>query len=310
MIVFSAMPPALMAAWTACSRPKAWASSAAVRGAHISTPEPASRASFPRPCSAPSLAATRTRTLPVVLLARSAASTFSNPATSWPDLRARPSSSATSRLASSTTRSARSGAAFTDCLAALEKACRATAWSRASRVAVTHRPRPGRRSLRSGVTRPSGSITKRIIAGFSSAWRVTMQRRRVGETRTSPSVPASSSSAMAVVACNKAASSPLLLVFALLVLGEPVGARRHDDGVGILEAQLEGLEDAVFLLGQLVGGEVGEVVERLHARLAQRRQHGRRQARNLRHRVLDPQLLALGGQALALGFQPGLGAGL
>ena len=55
-----------MAAWTACSRPKAWASSAAVRGAHISTPErrPA-RASFPRPSSAPSLAATRTRTAAV-----------------------------------------------------------------------------------------------------------------------------------------------------------------------------------------------------------------------------------------------------
>ena len=92
--------------------------------AHISTPEPASRASFPRAILGPVAGGQQDRSDLARPILPGFASTFSNPAVSWPDLRRhRPSSVRPRACASrSATRSARSGSTFTDCLAALEKA--------------------------------------------------------------------------------------------------------------------------------------------------------------------------------------------
>ncbi len=110
------------------------------------------------------------------------------------------------RLASSVTRSARSGATFTDCLAALEKACRRNGLVQGI---------PGRRHPQAAAGQPflevRGDLPVR--ADHEADHRRLFQRlarddaapQRSGEASASPSVPASRSSAMAVIACNKAA---------------------------------------------------------------------------------------------------------
>ena len=114
----------------------------------------------------------------------------------------------------------------------------------------------------------------------------------------------------------------------VLVL-EPVGAGGHDDLVALLVAQAIFGENPAFVLGpvglplaallgpllldELVGGEIGEIVERLDAGLAERDQHCLVEVRKLGQRVLDAKaatflagsrLAALerfGGAALKLG---------
>ena len=74
-------------------------------------------------------------------------------------------------------------------------------------------------------------------------------------------------------------------------IGEPVRARRHDDGVRVigLEFQIGGHH-----LDELVAREIAEVVKRLHALLAEHHEALRRQAFDGRNLVRDTQLLALG----------------
>ena len=109
-----------------------------------------------------------------------------------------------------------------------------------------------------------------------------------------------------------------------------MGAGGHDDLVALLFAEAVLGEDPALVLGavarlalaallgpllldQLVGGEVGEVVERADVGLAQRHQHLLGEVRHLGERVLDAELAALlarrgfaplerfGGAALKLG---------
>jgi ribosomal protein L7Ae-like RNA K-turn-binding protein len=95
---------------------------------------------------------------------------------------------------------------------------------------------------------PAGSTTKRSSASFAITRPVTMQRRSGPR---GSSAPAWDSVGRGVG----------------VLLGEPVGARRHDDGVRLVLRQLH---LRLRHLDELVAGEVADVVERLDAFLAER----------------------------------------
>ena len=134
-----------------------------------------------------------------------------------------------------------------------------------SRRAVNHKPRPGKRPATSGTIAPSGDTTNRTSSAFGRISPVTKQRRVAplvvviepprGRPRIVTPVP------------------PLPRASAARFVREPMRARLHDDGVGLFEVQLV---DRLGDFHQLVAGEIGEIVERLHALLAQRDQQRRR----------------------------------
>src|SRR3546814_4156257 len=85
---------------------------------------------------------------------------------------------------------------------------------------------------------------------------------------------------------------PIILVF------EPVCAGRHDDFIALLFTETIFAQNAAFVLdtflaaaaafrtllcNELIGGEIGKVIKRLDARLAQRHQHGFGQMRHICH---------------------------
>ncbi len=89
-----------------------------------------------------------------------------------------------------------------------------------------------------------------------------------------------------------------------------MGARRHDDAVGVVGGEVEFLQDAVLGIDQLVGGEISEVVQGFHALLAQRHQHRRGQLLDGGHLVGDAQFLALArSSASDSAFDPAPGHG-
>src|SRR6202034_2841729 len=98
---------------------------------------------------------------------------------------------------------------------------------------------------KSGTSVLSGPTTKRISCSLGNRSRVTMQRR---------SGPVSASSS---IVCS-AASVVLRLLRGFR--GKPVGTGRHDDVVG--GGLVHGLR--ADNLDQLVGRQVGEVVQGLH----------------------------------------------
>src|SRR3546814_4841568 len=94
---------------------------------------------------------------------------------------------------------------------------------------------------------------------------------------------------------------------------EPVGACRHDDLVALLFAEAIFAQHAALVLGalaarrtaavvgallgdQLVGREVGEVVERLDPRLAEHDEHRFGQVRNIGQIVLHAKFAAFGAR--------------
>src|SRR5579875_2607112 len=50
---------------------------------------------------------------------------------------------------------------------------------------------------------------------------------------------------------------------------KPMLTRRHDDGIGALGAQAVVAQDAVIRIGKLVARQIGEIIERLDARLSE-----------------------------------------
>ena len=80
-----------------------------------------------------------------------------------------------------------------------------------------------------------------------------------------------------------------------------MGARRHDDLVGRVGRQRAFRHD----LDQLVTGQIAEIVECLHAGLAESNQHRRRQAFRTREFITDFQFLAAAGEFLILARQIG-----
>src|SRR5579872_4971763 len=73
-------------------------------------------------------------------------------------------------------------------------------------------------------------------------------------------------------------------------IGEPVGARLHDHGVGVVGIELDA--GALRDLDQLVAGKIGQIVERLDAFFADRHQQRRAHAFDLGHLVGDAEFAA------------------
>src|SRR6266851_4920483 len=215
-------------------------------------------------------------------------STLTKPATARPARRARPRSASARSSRSRSTRSGRSAAGRTAApvapLADLANRFLATACSIALRSARTHMPRPGSRRARSGTTSPCGPTTKRIIRSGVPSSPVAMQ------VRNGP-VTAGAVGSGWVMAAARAKGvvlrSGLGRIGGRGVLGrEPVLAGLHDDGVGGVVIHRALAHD----LAQLVGSEIGEVVARLHALLAQRHDHRQGEALGRAHVLVDAQL--------------------
>src|SRR3546814_7637222 len=95
---------------------------------------------------------------------------------------------------------------------------------------------------------------------------------------------------------------PIILVF------EPVCAGRHDDFIALLFTETIFAQNAAFVLdtflaaaaafrtllcNELIGGEIGKVIKRLDARLAQRHQHGFGQMRHICHCIFHTKAAPL-----------------
>src|SRR5690349_3790387 len=154
----------------------------------------------------------------------------------------------------------------------------ALAASSSARATPTHAPRPGARARTSGATSPSGDSASRIS---SSRGAVRRERMQVRSGTCASRVSLLLARNRVLLGCRRSGR--------LFVL-EPVGAGGHDDLVALLFAEPVVGEDSALvlrpvarlalaallgtlLLHQLVGREIGEVVERADVRLAQGHQH-------------------------------------
>src|SRR5439155_10395834 len=233
---------------------------------------PPRAASLRRPASAPSSAASKSAALP----RRTASLTRSNPATARPARRASPSASQHRFASKPSMRSASPAGATTGRRAARAKSRFATARSTISRRAVNHKPRPGRRAATSGTIAPSGPTTKRSKLPRSRTSPVTMQRRSAGESSAGVAAIAGMSFGAPAVGLLllRRGGSRVLFCRGGVGLLEPVGAGGHDHRVGIVEFEPgAALVGAGEHLDQFVAGEIGEIVERLDAVLAERHQY-------------------------------------
>src|SRR6185312_5234391 len=196
------------------------------------------------------------------------------------------------------------------------KTLRLTAWSTASRVALTHRPRPGSLRRTSATTSPFGPTTKRMSSSTG------LTSRDSAQVRSDPGAeaPRSSSVSRSLSCATASIKKPFSLrlyrsVFALgrffgrrvqLGLGDPAGLHTglHDQRLGLLAGDVETVEEAWLALGfavlalgpagQVVGGAAGEILDRLHAALTELDQDRGGDAGNVLHVVLDAEFLALG----------------
>src|SRR5579864_4399362 len=199
----------------------------------------------------------------------------------------------------------------------------ALAASSSSREMPIQAPRPGARARTSGATMPSGPS-----ASLISSSRLPFRRVRTHVL----SGTCGSDFATARSTFRGIRIGGLLGIVGnlgrLFVL-EPVSAGGHDDLVTLLFGEAVVREDPAFVLwpvarlaparldalflNELVGREVGKVVQGADVRLTERHQHLLGEVRDLRERILDAQLAALftsccfaalerfGGSALELG---------
>src|SRR5215510_9028181 len=209
----------------------------------------------------------------------------------------------------------RSGATRTSRLKLRANALRAIAWPSAERVAVIQTPRPGSRRFRSGTAVPSGVTTNRIMSSTGRTVPVDAHSRSVPRAvLRGPASSASSIGCASIIGPN--ISSPLRRCgFRRRLFGrrrcevlflDPAGldAGLHDQRLGFVARQLEAVEDAGVLGGltvfafapadKIVGGATREVLDRLDVVLAELDEHRGSDTRNLAHRILYAQFLALG----------------
>ena len=228
-----------------------------------------SEPSLRRPFSPPSRAKSSSAALPC----RTVSPTRSNPATAEPARRASPNSSTHRRANSASTRATRSAGAVTGRRAAREKSRFAAARSTISRRGVNHKPRPGSRASTSGTIEPSGATTKRSSAARSAVSPVAMQRR-CGALDATDADRGSAVSVSWAIAVTATPCSPSRVRRAALILREPMGARGHDQRVGLVQFDLgTALVGAGEHFDQLVASQSGKIIERLHIVLDQGHQH-------------------------------------
>src|SRR5918993_436413 len=189
----------------------------------------------------------------------------------------------------------------------------AFASSSSARDTPIQAPRPGARARTSGATSPSGPRASRISSSRGAVRRVRTHVR----SGTCASGSRRSGDSLGFVR-NRVLLPGVIRRGARVLVLEPVGASGHDDLVPLLFGQgIFGQDPALvlgapgcclratarlltLLLDELVGGEVGEIVERLDARLAQCNQHRLGQMRKLGQRILDTEATALlAGSGLA-----------
>src|SRR6187551_1030400 len=244
----------------------------------------------------------------------------SEPKISLPVRNSRPSRSRNARTSALSARSGRSSG-IASCRPLKARASAplslpfASASASAARSTPTHAPRPGALDSASGSTSPSGETASRSRVPRPACSPVSTQRR----SGPSPD-PSAPPMAWSVSGSLRGFRTGGLLSYGrgsrgLLVL-EPVRAGGHDDLVAVLFAEPELAEHPALVLGalvaaqrrtgfdvaaarglallgdQLVGREIGEIVERLDPGLAEHHQHLFGQVRNLDQRVLDAELAA------------------
>src|SRR5690242_20837172 len=228
------------------------------------------------------------------LPARAAASTRSAPLTSLPERASIPSRSSAVWRSAASVRAPRSAGTATSLVLKARRSATlslplALASSSSARVTPIHAPRPGARARTSGATSPSGESASRISSSRGAVRRERMQVRSG--------------------ICASRVSFRGFRIGGLLGLRlvlEPVGAGGHDDLVALLFAEAVFGENPALVLGpvarlaatrldpllldQLVGREIGEVVERTDVRLAQGHEHLLGEVRDLGERILDAEL--------------------
>src|SRR5918993_537804 len=182
----------------------------------------------------------------------------------------------------------------------------AFASSSSARDTPVHAPRPGARARTSGATSPSGPSASRISSSRDAVRRVRTHVR----SGTCGSGSRRSGDSLGFVR-NRVLLPRVIRRGARVLVLEPVRSCGHDDLVPLLFRQsIFGQNPALvlgapgrrlgaaarlltLLLDELVGREVGKVVERLDARLAKRHQHRLVQMRKLGQRILDAKAAAL-----------------
>src|SRR5207248_10314493 len=181
------------------------------------------------------------------------------------------------------------------CPAALAKTRWVSARSIIPRHGANHKPLPGTRPATSGTSAPSGPTTN--LSNWPRSWLspVTMQRR-CGDCDGSEASPmAGMSVAVPTVGLlppgrNGFHGSRRGRGRGGLVALEPVGAGLHDQRIGLLELELgAALIGGPEHLQELVARQIGEVVERLDAALAEGHEHARSQAFERDKLVGDPK---------------------
>src|SRR5690606_32586571 len=253
----------------------------------------------------------------------------SDPKISFPARISSPSRSSSARTSACSARSGRSaGIVRAPVLNARASAALslplATASASAALSTPIHAPRPGARASASGSTSPSGETARRSSSS-RPPWAPVSTQRRSGPS------PAPRLSAMARSASGSLRGFRIggLLSYGLggrsLLVLEPVRAGSHDDLVALLFAEPELAEHPALVLrarlvaaqrrtglgiaaarrlalsgDQLVGREVGEVIERLDPGLAENDQHLLGQVRDLGQRIVDAERATLGAERLFL----------
>src|SRR4051812_16718864 len=174
--------------------------------------------------------------------------------------------------------------------------------SSSTRPTPIHAPRPGARARTSGATVPSGPSARRINSSL-------VPLRRVRTHVRSGTCDSRSSVTPSAVSLSFVRNRVLLAGGLGILVLEPVGAGSHDDLIALLfgeavvaqqptlvlgpVARLAAARLDALLLHELVGGEVGKVVQRPDPGLAKRDQHLLRKMRDFGERVLDAELAAL-----------------
>src|SRR3990167_8894477 len=238
-----------------------------------------------------------------------AASTLAKPATASPALRAKESAASAAAASPLSTREARPGSTVPGPPWARAKRRFFSAVSTALALAVTQRPRPGRRRRKSGTTCPSGATTKRISASTGAAARVTMQVRSVSCWRPGKFLFSFASDRSALGLGGRR----FLFGRMEILLRDPadLDAAGHDHRLGIGARQIEAVEGARMARGlaflaldpadELVGDRAGEILDRLDVGLAEGDQHGGGHAGDFLEGVVDAERLPL---LVLLGLDP------
>ena len=230
---------------------------------------------------------------------RTAASTLAAPSATAPALRASPSEPSAALASSRSTMSPRSAGTWTSAFSARANSFFAAARSTCRRSAVTQQPRPGRFLFRSGTRAESGPTTNRMRSSGAPLLRVTMHvrsfisskgysgRYRAHVTHRRFPRPAASSAAAR-------SSSVIQPAFSRAAMTICSASSRDTRMIGEHAGEELGLAVLAFLpADQVVDGIAGEILDRLHAVLAERHHHGGGDARDFAQLVGDAEFLAL-----------------